>query len=424
MLGKIRDLLTSGGGILIICLVTAWFTLQQGQRQPAGPAPLTREERAARFARFTSQLERSIDSLVQSRGINGLSFAITYNDSLVHTAAFGMADTATAEPLTIYHRFRVASVSKLFTAVAIMKMAEEGKIGLQQSVFGPGGILPADSVHLGDPRIKEITVQHLLTHSAGWSRRSFGDPMFMNQTIAAAMRQPLPVSFDAVMQFVLEHRLPFAPGTMYDYSNFGYCLLGRVIEQVSGLTYEACVQQQVLQPCGIRRAQIGGSFSEDRLPREVVYYDLWPGNERTAFDGSGKTVPAPYGGTDLTLLGAAGGWVATPSDLLKLAVHINGNPAVPDILSENSIESMVKSYEPGGVPIGWRATNGSGTWWRTGTLAGTAALVVRQNRKICWAVLINTSGFATKGFKEDFYQMVSSALDSENITWPDHNLFR
>ena len=99
------------------------------------------------------------------------------------------------------------------------------------------------------------------------------------------------------------------------------------------MDYEAFIKQNVLEPAGITDMQLGGSFYEDKLPNEVRYYQPDDAQPEESFDGSGRLLPKTYGGNDMKVLGAAGGWIASAIDLMKLVVVIDENPKVKDILS-------------------------------------------------------------------------------------------
>src|SRR6185503_9515059 len=117
--------------------------------------------------------------------------------------------------------------------------------------------LPGESV---DPRLATITVRHLLEHSGGWNRDTTFDPMFLPVTIAAATGTPAPATADNIIRYMMGKPLQFNPGSAYNYSNFGYTLLGRVIETISKQSYEQFVREQVLTPSGSACMHIGRSL--------------------------------------------------------------------------------------------------------------------------------------------------------------------
>lgn len=360
--------------------------------------------------------------------IGGLSVAVAKDGRLVYAKGFGYANQESREPMTPQHRFRIASVSKLITAAAVMQLAERGKLKLSDKVFGTTGIL-SDSLYLNaaDKRIYNIEVRHLLQHTGGWKNIFRADPMFIPLEIAAYMRRTPPVDLDVIIRFMLSQKMLTEPGHFFDYSNFGYCLLGRIIEKIGGQSYESYVRQNLLAPLGIRRMQIGNNRYEERLPDEVAYYDH-PGAElRPDINGSGNKVPRPYGGTDVRLLGAAGGWIASPVELLRLVLSLDGMASVPDILSEESICQMSCNSGNGlqeGVrclEIGWRYCN-SREWVRTGYLGGTHAVVSRRNDGIVWVLITNQSSWRGTYFSAEILSEMEKILASVKA-FPQRDLF-
>jgi CubicO group peptidase (beta-lactamase class C family) len=136
----------------------------------------------------TEIIDTRVQSFMEHWKINGISVAVTKDEELVYAKGFGFADTERKEYVKPGHLFRIASVSKLITAAAIMKLYEEQLLDLDHHVFGPEGILDT-SYYNGyrDKRYEDITVQHLLSHTAGWSITS-GDPMFNTLYIAQKMK--------------------------------------------------------------------------------------------------------------------------------------------------------------------------------------------------------------------------------------------
>jgi CubicO group peptidase (beta-lactamase class C family) len=370
---------------------------------------------------FTSSIDSIMEKFLQDEKIKGASVAISKEGKLVYAKGFGFADEENnifVEPKSL---FRIASVSKLVTAVGIMKLHEEGKIDLNARVFGEEGIL-TDSIFLNykDKRVEDITVIHLLDHTAGWDEKK-GDPVFNVLYIARKMGIPPPVGLQDIICYQLQERLRSKPGTSYHYSNFGYALLGLVIEKVTGMLYEDYIHFAILHPLGIYDMHIGRSFFEEKLSTEVRYYDHSP-VECYAYDGSGKRVTQMYGGNDISLLNAAGGWVASAPGLLKFIVAIDGFPDKPDILSLESIEMMTQAPKVSRHLFGWRGTDGHGTWWRTGTLSGTTALVMRHKNEMEWVVLLNTTNKKRSRIHNELSRTMFKALNSV-MQWPEADLF-
>ena len=164
----------------------------------------------------------------------------------------------------------------------------------------------------------------------------------------------------AVISDLLANRpLVYAPGSTYYYLNFGYCVLGRVIEKVTGTTYAACVQANVLGPCGISDMKIGGSTLGDRYPDEVRYY---------------QSEFSPYS-MNVTRMDSHGGWIASSTDLARFMVGIDRINSVPDLVSTTLLNQLYFGYT---------------TWVHTGSLPGTSAILSRCNDTFSFALLANT----------------------------------
>ena len=372
-------------------------------------------------ARAFESAEKGIEWFMKNWSIKGASIAVAKEGKLLYARGFGYASLPDSLPVEPYHRFRVASVSKLITAVAIMKLQEEGRLTVTEKVFGPGAILD-DTLfaHPKDRRVFDITVGHLLAHEGGWSQR-YGDQMFMPEVISRTMDVPMPVDLKTIIRFALSKNLHFAPGTGQSYSNLGYSILGLVIEEASGMDYETYCRRKILEPLGIFDMSLGRNLPEDALPLEVSYYEVENAPLRPSVYGTGEMVPASRGGNDIETLGAAGGWVATAPDLMRLLLAVDGFDEPKDILLPESIEFMTDVYN-GFAPVGWRATMPNGTWWRTGSFSGTTAMLKRMPDGTAWVVLMNSSAWNGPELTSDVDQMMARFLQRIN-EWPETDLF-
>ena len=362
-----------------------------------------------------------VNSFMKKWNIQGASVAIARQGKLVYARGFGYADTAAGLETQPYSKFRVASISKLVTAIAVMKLMEEGKLSLDDKVFGPDGILN-DSCYCypRDKRVFNISVAHLLSHEGGWSQR-YGDQMFMPHVIAREMKCSLPVDTRTIVRFALSKRLHFTPGTGRSYSNLGYSILGLVIEKISGMPYEEYCTTAIFEPLGIYDIVPGKNLPEEKAPFEVTYYEPAGMPLRPSVYGTGELVPVRYGGNDVEALGAAGYWLATAPDLMKLVLAVDGFDYNDDILSESSIELMT-DVNNSISPLGWKTTLENGTWIRTGSFAGTAAMIKRQPDGLTWIVLLNSSAWNGPGIHTYINRMMASMV-SQISDWPEYNLF-
>ena len=297
----------------------------------------------------------------------GLSVAIARGGRVVYESAFGVADRQSGERLTSANLFRIASVSKPITAAAIFTLIERGKLRQQDKVFGAGAVL---GMKFGTPPYKswveDITIDHLLTHSCGGWDNSSDDPMFENPEM----------DHGQLIGWTLDTKLlKNPPGTHYAYSNFGYCLLGRVIEHVSGRAYPEFIEQEMLGRCSISDMRISGNTIAERAPGEVVYY--------------GQNGEDPYN-MNVARMDSHGGWLATPRDLVLFLNHVDGFKATPNILKPETIQLMTSpSPANSGYARGW-AVNNARNWWHSGSLPGTTTIMVRTASGFCWAALTNT----------------------------------
>jgi CubicO group peptidase (beta-lactamase class C family) len=365
------------------------------------------------------QVEKTIEAFMRKWNIVGASVAIAKDGQLMYSRGFGYADSTLKTIVQPYHKFRVASISKLVSAVAIMKLVEEGRLSLNDRIFGTDGILNDSYFNKPlDARAYDITVEHLLSHAGGWDQR-FGDHMFIPLVIAKAMGVEPPVDVKTIVRFALNRRLHFAPGTRQSYSNLGYSILDLVIEKITGQTYEEYCKQFVLKPLGIYDMSIAGNMPDEKAVFEVSYYQPKTAALRPSIYGTGEMSPSTYGANDIRTLGGAGAWIATAPDLMRLLLGIDGFSSRPDILSPESIHTMTGNRS---APLGWRSANRDGAWLRTGSFSGTSGIMKRENNGIAWVVLFNTSTW-NGGYIHNYTTTMMDEAISQIEEWPRHNLF-
>jgi CubicO group peptidase (beta-lactamase class C family) len=365
--------------------------------------------------------EKAINSFLRKWSIAGASVAIAKDGKLIFARGFGYADTATKTLTQPYSQFRIASISKLVTAVGIMKLQEEGKLSLDDKVFGPDGIL--NDPYFSEPKDKRvygITVAQLLSHEAGWTQR-YGDQMFMSVLVAEKMGVKPPADTKTIVRFALNKRLHYTPGTGRAYSNLGYSILGLIIEKVSGMSYEEYCRKTIMEPLGIYDMAIAGNLPSEKSPFEVTYYEPTDVVLKPSIYGTGELVSPSYGGNDIKALGGAGAWLATAPDLMRLLLAVDGFKDRPDILSDQSIRFMTDNNN-GFAPVGWKATVINGTWWRTGSFPGSAGMMKRQSDGISWVVLLNSSAWNGPEIYSYINNMMYRVLSQINPL-PDYDLF-
>lgn len=345
-----------------------------------------------------------MERFMKPRKVPGGSLAVSQNGKLVFAKGYGMADREKGIPVVAGTRFRIASISKPITGAAVMKLIADGKLKWDQAILPfvekvNGGSLPDDM----DPRWKDITIAHLLQHTGGWNRDSAFDPMFRPTRIAKEQKNKGPAGPEAVIRYMLKKPLQFDPGKGYSYSNFGYCILGRIIEQLTGATYESYLKAEILKPMGIIDMRIGQSL-ESFSERETRYYMPNEGMATSVFPNKRGKVPWPYGGFHLEAMDAHGGWISSATDLIKFAAGMEKS----EELGLFSKENAQRLYQPPAAPVsrkegklkaayyggGWMVRPGGSknpkpNLWHGGSLPGTSTLLVRRRDGISWAVLFN-----------------------------------
>ena len=370
-------------------------------------------------------MEKAVERYLDYWHLQGASVAVIRNDSLVYAHGFGWADREKGEKMQPWNLLRLASISKLITATGIMVLQERGLLSLDDKVFGPEGILQ-DSVYtsvIRDKNYYEITVEHLLRHKGGFTVRA-GDPMFSTRTIMLQNHLDVAPDSETLLRCVLRRRLGFKPGTSQEYSNLGYLLLSKIIEKASGMSYEDFIQAEVLTKAGCKDFRIAGNYLSDRHEGEVRYYvqaDDLPVEE---FNNSGREVPRCYGGNDITSLSGAGAWVGSAPELALFTASIDGRDGVPDIISPESVAAMTEYFDSDTYSLGWNDTNPEKGWVRSGTFAGTNALIKYFPNGECWIFLSNTSTWKGPGLARKTAYLMSELRRLYGDKLPRRDLFR
>jgi CubicO group peptidase (beta-lactamase class C family) len=340
----------------------------------------------------------AMTNLLNDFDIPGGQLAITYQGRLVYSRGFGFADSSTNTAVCPDNIFRIASLSKQITAITIMHLYEQGMVGLNDTVFGPNGILN-DSIYLDiiDPLVYGITVKHLLSHQSGMYASGFN---------------------------LMSSMLNFAPGSSASYSNSGYVWLGRVIEKLTTQDYETYVRDTILAPIGITDMHSGKSLLIDQFPNEVHYYD-YPGAPLvpSLLDPT-ILVPRQYGGTfSMEISKACGGWIASAQDLCKLLCAVDKFSSRPDILSQATISTMVQpihSFLGNPYALGWYINTSTNAWYHSGGFTGTMTYQARRYTEINYALFVNSN--YSSGQYTALSNLVSSIVPLIT-SWPTFDLF-
>lgn len=364
--------------------------LEQQQKDitpPPPPPPATQSD--------INIVDSAVSNFMSKYNVPGAAIAISVNEKMVYTKGFGLSNVENNTPTKADDVFRIASISKPFTATAIMKLRDEEKLNLSDKVFGPDGILGDDfgtAVLTADEL--EITVDHLLIHGlGGWSVATGGDPIDYEPQLEA----------NAFIEYVLNNwDLSYAPGMNYAYSNMGYWLLARIVEKVSEQTFEVYLKE-IVTPAGITSLKTTTFSVEDREANEVEYY------------GTNQDMQYIY--TIASRRDGDAGVVISAPDVLRFITSIDGTSARPDIISADSQSLM---SQPSNISIIGR---GLGTWeeygllFFTGSLPGTRTwFYINQHNGISAVVLLNTRS-DNADFDADLNKLVFDLVKSLEIPW-------
>jgi CubicO group peptidase (beta-lactamase class C family) len=275
------------------------------------------------------------------------------------------------------------------------------------NVSGNGGVLNyAPFPSLGDNRIDDITINHLLQHRGGWDRDTAGDLTYMETTIADDMGVGDPPGRGNTMRWILGQPLQFTPGGRYEYSNIGYLALGLIISLNTGPGYIGYVQQQVLTPniwVPSTEIQPARTFRSERNPREPWYRSSV--SSENVFDPSGPSVSRPYGGFDVEARLGQGGVIASAAAMLELGQRFHIAPGSAII----------------GLPID--DTNPlTGSESHNGAQSGVNTFLWHRTDDVVVFVFFNRSKSEVAGsghYGSDFINEIDPILDAgTQFTWP------
>lgn len=370
------------------------------------------------------EMDSLIERYLKRWEINGAQLVITRNDSLLYAHGFGFADKEKGIKMEPNMVMRIASVSKLITAVGIMKLYEMKKLRMNDKVFGEKGILNDTTYNnsIKDPRYYDITVEHLLRHNAGFNNY-VGDPMFSTRYIIMQNHLKEAPDHKTLLRILLKRHLGYTPGQGKCYSNLGYMLLSEIIAKKSGMKYEDFMQKYVLHPAGCYDMHIAGTYYEDRRPNEVKYYMHQGSVNVYEYNNSGRLVPRCYGENDVPRLEGAGAWCGSAAELSRLIASIDGLPRIKDVISKKSVAFMTEEQPNHNYSIGWNYTAKGRPWIRTGSLSGTSALVLKYPDNQCWILITNTSTWKGHGFSNDTMAFFEKLRTKYMATMPRKDLF-
>ncbi|WP_035614447.1 serine hydrolase [Haloferula sp. BvORR071] len=362
---------------------------------------------------YINQLDAVVRDAMEANEIPSVSLAISRRGKIVFKRAYGFADEAGNEWAGTDHRYRIASVSKAITGVAVVHaLASQSTWNLNSKVFGSGALFGTDYGSAPYSTYEQdISVRNLLTHTAGWL--DDGNLWYDDEPSYGSQHKPF-------IDYQLQNRsVTYDPGTIGRYSNLGFTIAARVVEKISGDSYETYARNELFAPCGISPLLgplVGERTRAQKKFMEVSYYTT------SANTGSPETV-------DPRRMDGSTAWIARPADLLLLARRVDGDTRYDDILAPDRITALHTRATPdssSGYPwqrygLGWYCDDYSNPtrWGHNGSMNGTRAeLVVGVGaNENAYSWVANAQGDVPN-------DSIDSILDdiTANNDWPDIDL--
>jgi CubicO group peptidase (beta-lactamase class C family) len=351
--------------------LAGWFT---GSPRPADPTVEDMPPTPAGSPALPT-FDGVIANWVVANSLAGAQVVVAQDGRIVYARAYGQADVYSGAPVRVDSRFRIASLSKPLAAVAVMQLVEQGRLSLDQPVFP--FLRPILALPVGpDPRTATITVRELLNHSSGFDGAL--DPFFNDDTKVIAQFGPTgPPSCVATAAWFLTFPLHDDPGTKRNYTNMNYCLIGLLIQAVTGQSYERYIDDHVLAPRGVSDMRVAGT--RDLQPLDVNHV----------------TPPAAAigGGYFMEALGAAGNWLGTATDMVRFLDGLDPAHPGPMLVSPATAALMKArpSYDPETVywGLGLEMFDNGAAYGHTGSLANSRTMMMHRSDGITWAIMVN-----------------------------------
>lgn len=312
-------------------------------------------------------LDSRVYKFLSDFSVPGVSISVSKDEQLVYSAGYGYANKESKERVTSKTLFRLASMSKSQTSIAIMTLIEQGKLKITDQIFGKGAVLEELGTEGLIPGASSITVQQCLEHMSGFRYNNDDDPFFP-ETSAYIKKYDGRSAAERIKSIITTEKITGSNSYYYDNANFA--IMGLVIEKVSGMSYEEYMTKYVWGPAGVTDIHVGRTKKSDKYPNETIYY---PQNSATGY------------GNDFNVIYALGGLIASTDELMQLMAAVDYGTKVPDILKPETLDLM---YTPSPYysryAKGWRVGHPNFPQWasyHTGNLSGTATMWVRGQRE-------------------------------------------
>jgi D-alanyl-D-alanine carboxypeptidase len=338
------------------------------QTAPAPAADIAANPDVAAATRLFSAW---LEGQMAYRGLPGVAVGVVQDQKLVWSQGFGYADVATKKPMTADTRFRIASNSKLFAAIAILQLREAGKLRLDDPVVQH---LPWFTMKPAGPDDGPITIEQLLSHSSGLQREAGDHWSSFNFPTEAELQKLMP-----------EREAAFPPQTRWKYSNLAFAVAGLVVEKISGQRWADYVQANILKPLNMTATSVDKPDPGLATP----YGNRTPGGTRRVM---------PF--VDAHGMAAATGMSSNINDLAKfLSAQFRQGPRSGNVLSAGSwrealrVRSVEEDWESGsGLGFDIERVKGRTFAGHGGGYPGNTTMTMAQiNDKVGVIVLTNTT---------------------------------
>lgn len=318
----------------VMALVLLSTTLAASDAYP--PPRFTDPARVQKLQSAFPDVDRLFEAYAASEKIPGMVWGVVIDGRLAHVGSTGVRDRATSDKVSANTAFRIASMTKSFTTLAILKLRDEGKLSIDDPVSK--WIPEFAKMELPTRDTPPLHIRQLLSHSAGFPE----DNPWGDQQLGES---------DATLDAWLRAGIPFStpPATRYEYSNYAFGLLGRVVSKASGMPYERYMREQILTPLGMTATTF--EFAAVPAANRAIGYRLKP-------DGTyAEEPPLPHG-----VFGAMGGLLTTANDLGRyVAFHLSAWPPRDDAeagpVRRASVREMAHLWTPANLSA--RIVNGA-----------------------------------------------------------------
>ena len=340
-------------------------------------------------------LGAGIDAVVKpfmaSNGITAVTVTVVKNGQVLYDQGYGFQDPARTVPLPANALMVTASIVKPVTGAAIQKLAADGVLHLSDHAFCNGRNAPcwisADLLSAtSDPRAGDITIAELLAMTGGFDRDQTAEPLSEESVIQAAYKLTTPPQRTDDIRYRMAKPLDTVPGAVYSYSNFGYLVLGQIIEQASQMSYTQYVDATVMAPLGVASGDFiaAASLLKDHSPREPDYL----------CSDKGPSVYAPGATVQLN-----DGYIDT-DNWVSVGFAVTTSKAMALFGSTYAIAATAGN----GAPLNGGTSGGS---WN-GEYCGTQTIVEQRPSGVSYAVLMNKS---SPGYSDAYASDVQSQID-------------